>query len=203
MSSSLERTFLTRWQQLAPDAPAPQEQIVFHPTRQWKFDACWINALVYLELHGGGFVGGRHNREYGMVEDFQKYNAAVVMGWRGIYATTSMIENDPAEVIESIRTLLAQPAYAPDAELSMWTARVRSLRSGDCVEDNGIAVERLKSNTFYLSLSSGGFTVGGRDQALERVQQDVVGFILHGMSAAATPRILQNAERTMAQKSLF
>lgn len=192
MTSSLERAFLTRWQQLAPDAPAPTPQVLFHPTREWPFDYAFIDKLVAVELSGGSFVGGKHNRAAGMRNDYEKNNAALALGWRIFYATTDMISDDPEPLISAIMTLLSQPVLSQDAEHSMWLARVRSLTHyGDAINNNGITVERQRGSRYNITLGKGVYAIGGGKTRIKQAQEQVLELILRGVSAAATPKHLQ------------
>lgn len=198
--STLERAFEARWEQLTrdldPAPPMPTPQVMFSLERNYTFDFAWVDKLIFVELHGGGFNKGRHNREYGMVEDFTKYNLAVSMGWRGVYATTSMISDDPQTVIDTVLALLAHPVLSHNAEHSMWTARIRNLkRLGDQISNNGIQVVRLQSNKFAVHTGSGDFAVGG-GKVLEEAQRAVLDFILRSASEAATPINLSKVGHT-------
>ena len=81
--------------------PEPLTEYVFCPGRKWRFDFCWnidlqwpfenINVYqrswdnlhkVAIEWEGGIFSGGRHVRPLGFIGDCQKYNRAVLMGWK-------------------------------------------------------------------------------------------------------------------------
>lgn len=62
--------------------PAPVREHRFHPVRRWRFDYAWIEHKVALEVEGGVWTGGRHTRGAGFVGDMEKYNAAVLAGWR-------------------------------------------------------------------------------------------------------------------------
>jgi hypothetical protein len=52
------------------------------PEREWRFDLAWPDAKVALEIEGGVHTGGRHTRGQGFENDIEKYNDAVVRGWR-------------------------------------------------------------------------------------------------------------------------
>ena len=53
----------------------------FHETRKWRFDIAWPREKVAVEVEGGAWVSGRHNRAAGMIEDCRKYAEAAVDGW--------------------------------------------------------------------------------------------------------------------------
>ena len=38
--------------------------------------------MVALEVEGGIWIGGGHNRGKGFAKDIEKYNEAVIFGWR-------------------------------------------------------------------------------------------------------------------------
>ena len=57
-------------------------ELKFCPTRRWRFDFAWIDEKVAVEIEGGIFMQGRHNRGKGMEADMEKYNWATINGWR-------------------------------------------------------------------------------------------------------------------------
>ena len=89
----------------AADLPQPIAEYKFHPKRRWRFDFAWPDHMLAVELEGGVWAGGRHTRGAGFVADCDKYNAAVVLGWRVLRFTTSHIEDFDA-VIYPIRAIL-------------------------------------------------------------------------------------------------
>ncbi len=81
--------------------PTPIEEFQFHFTRQWRFDFAWPVRRIALEVEGGVWIGGAHNRGKGFAKDMEKYNAAACDGWRVLrvqpkdlctYATVEMIK---------------------------------------------------------------------------------------------------------------
>ena len=48
----------------------------FHPTRKWRFDAAFPSEKVAVEIEGGVWKYGRHNRASGFLNDMEKYNEA-------------------------------------------------------------------------------------------------------------------------------
>lgn len=83
----------------------PIKEHVFHPTRKWAFDYAWPDHKIALEVEGGVWNQGRHNRGKGFLNDMEKYNAAGMLGWR-VFRTTpeDLIKT---KTIEMIKTLTA------------------------------------------------------------------------------------------------
>lgn len=66
----------------------PEWEYEFHPHRRWRFDYAWPNAgRLALEVDGGLFVNGRHNRGEAMIATMEKMNTAASEGWRVLYTT--------------------------------------------------------------------------------------------------------------------
>lgn len=55
-----------------------QREWAFHPDRKWRFDFAWAAVKLALEIEGRG----RHQTVIGVLNDCEKYNRALVMGWR-------------------------------------------------------------------------------------------------------------------------
>jgi very-short-patch-repair endonuclease len=72
---------------------AHEREFRFHPTRKWRFDAAFPEARVALEIEGGVWVRGRHNRASGFLKDMEKYNEAAALGWRVIRTPWEWIED--------------------------------------------------------------------------------------------------------------
>lgn len=53
----------------------------FHPTRQWRFDYAIPDLRIAIEIDGGIWINGRHNRASGYIGDMDKFNAAATLGW--------------------------------------------------------------------------------------------------------------------------
>jgi hypothetical protein len=72
----------------------------FHPTRKWRADFCVSSdaTSILVEVEGGTWANGRHNRGYGMVEDIYKYNAEAIMGYRLLRFTPEMVTSGEALV---------------------------------------------------------------------------------------------------------
>lgn len=62
--------------------PPPVHEYKFCPYRRWRFDFAWPEKKIAVECEGGCWSGGRHTRGSGFIKDAEKYNCAVLMGWR-------------------------------------------------------------------------------------------------------------------------
>lgn len=68
----------------------------FHPTRRWKFDFAFPDAMLAIEAEGGIWSNGRHTRGSGYVADLEKYNQAVLLGWRVLRFDSKSIKTGEA-----------------------------------------------------------------------------------------------------------
>jgi len=54
----------------------------FHPKRKWRFDWANLELKIAIEIEGGAFTNGRHTRGAGFINDMEKYNEAIILGWK-------------------------------------------------------------------------------------------------------------------------
>lgn len=54
----------------------------FHPKRRWRFDYAIPSHKIAIEIEGGVWTYGRHNRARGYLADMEKYNEATRLGWQ-------------------------------------------------------------------------------------------------------------------------
>ena len=78
--SSLEARFLMLWNHVK--GPDLEREYRFHHERRWRADFAHVGARVLIEIEGGIWVNGRHNRAAGFNADLEKYLAAGLSGWR-------------------------------------------------------------------------------------------------------------------------
>jgi hypothetical protein len=85
--------FLKSWYSspLSDEFPTPEREFKFHPVRLWRFDIAWPELKVAVELHGGLWVGGGHNRGVQMQSDYSKINSAQLLGWTVLQFGTDQI----------------------------------------------------------------------------------------------------------------
>lgn len=85
--------------------PKPETEHEFHPVRDWRFDAAYVEERIAIEVEGGtGWKRdgvSRHLTPSGFQGDVEKYNAAAIMGWCVIRLTPAMLRDGTAvETIE-------------------------------------------------------------------------------------------------------
>lgn len=96
-------------------------EYTFASPRRWRFDYALLpktpslslsyqHSLVPLkiavEIEGGIWQRGRHNRASGFLKDIEKYNTASSLGWFLFRATSHQATDSPTEVIELIERLV-------------------------------------------------------------------------------------------------
>lgn len=64
---------------------APEFELRVCKARRWRFDLAWPEHKLFLEVQGGIWGAGRHSRGAGMKKDWEKWNTATCMGWRGLW----------------------------------------------------------------------------------------------------------------------
>lgn len=58
-----------------------EAELRFYPTRKWCFDYAIPELKIAIEIDGGVWTYGRHNRASGYVKDVEKLNTAASLGW--------------------------------------------------------------------------------------------------------------------------
>lgn len=75
----------------------------FHEKRRWRFDFAHIESKTAIEIEGGAFTNGRHTRGKGFVNDMEKYNQAVLLGWVVLRFTPEQMQKSATfEVVKSV-----------------------------------------------------------------------------------------------------
>lgn len=100
MKSDLEE--LLAWYMHVAGMPVPEREYKFHPTRRWRFDFAYPDKMIAIEVEGGTWVNGAHNRGGHYQSDCEKYNAAVLLGWKVLRFTRAMVEGNAIKTIQDL-----------------------------------------------------------------------------------------------------
>lgn len=92
--SELER--MLAWQIKAAKLPLPKEQFRAVPGRRWAWDLAWPECHILLEINGGTWGKGGHSTGTGIERDYEKANAATLLGWHCFSVTTNMVRDGRA-----------------------------------------------------------------------------------------------------------
>lgn len=95
----------------AAKLPLPTPEYRFHPIRRWRLDLAWVDRKLYVEVDGGTWIGGRHNRGKGYEADCEKLNTAALQGWRGFRFTSAQVKSGAA--LNVLQQAFAPPREAP------------------------------------------------------------------------------------------
>ncbi len=90
--------------------PTPLTEHRFALPRQWRLDYFFPPPYdLGVEVEGGAWVNGRHNRASGWLKDMSKYNELTLLRIRLLRVTPQMV--DSGEAVDLIkRALSAGPA---------------------------------------------------------------------------------------------
>ncbi len=100
--SRLEMAFLALWR--ASGGPELEKEFRFHPTRKWRADFAHLPSRTLIEIEGGIYVNGRHNRGAGFAADLEKYFEAALAGWRVVRLGPNELS---LELIQRLITLVS------------------------------------------------------------------------------------------------
>lgn len=102
--SELEETLALQLR--AARVSPPKREFAFHPTRKWRFDFAWPDIKLAVECEGGIWTNGAHTRGAHFEGDAEKYNQALLLGWRVLRFTGRVIKSGQAlQVIEAAISL--------------------------------------------------------------------------------------------------
>ena len=87
---------LLAWQIKITGLPEPKRECLFWEGRRFRFDFCWPDLKIAVEVEGGTWVLGRHTRGAGFAKDCEKYNEAAILGWKVLRFPTEEIKNGNA-----------------------------------------------------------------------------------------------------------
>jgi very-short-patch-repair endonuclease len=78
-ASKLEGRFDLIWRSI--NGPELEREFRFHAERKWRADFAHLPSRTLIEIEGGVFGYGRHNRPMGFIADAEKHLAAFQDGW--------------------------------------------------------------------------------------------------------------------------
>ena len=64
------------------DIPESEYMFAKELKRKFRFDYCYTKHKLAIEIEGGIWINGRHNRASGFIKDMEKYNIACILGYR-------------------------------------------------------------------------------------------------------------------------
>ena len=111
-SSKLEREFDAY--ALSLGLPEAVKQYRFYPPRRFRFDRCYMDQMVAIELDGGVYSGGGHVRGKGYESNREKDNLAIELGWVVLHYTSKQLRSNPFGVVEQIKRVFVMRAWTPE-----------------------------------------------------------------------------------------
>ena len=90
--------------QARTDVPFVIEYRFAKPERQWRADVAWPDVQVALEIDGGTWTYGRHNRAGSILADMEKGNGYAARGWLVFHTPWDWLRNTEkrAELLEQV-----------------------------------------------------------------------------------------------------
>ena len=79
----------------AAGLPVPKREFQFCK-RKWRADFAWPDQRLIVELEGGVFSRGWHQSISGYLDDVDKHNAIILLGWRLLRFTRKHVDSGQA-----------------------------------------------------------------------------------------------------------
>ena len=90
MTNTDTKVFLADLNELG--IPEPVKEYPFaKPLRVWRADFAWPEYSLIVEIEGGVWTKGRHITPEGFLEDANKYNSMVILGWKLLRFTPQQV----------------------------------------------------------------------------------------------------------------
>lgn len=82
----------------ATGLPKPEREFMFATGigRKWRADFAFPDRKLLVEIEGGSWVNGAHSRGLHFQSDCDKYNHAVMLGWKVLRFTTDDVTHGRA-----------------------------------------------------------------------------------------------------------
>lgn len=68
----------------------------FAAPRRWRFDFAWRESMLAVEVQGGLWIYGRHQRPEALLAEHEKLAAAAALGWRVMFVSAETIGSGAA-----------------------------------------------------------------------------------------------------------
>lgn len=76
--------------------PTPERELVFAKPRKYRFDFAYPDRMLAVEIHGGTWTHGAHNRGWGVARDAEKMTLAATHGWTVLVFTAKEVRDGSA-----------------------------------------------------------------------------------------------------------
>ena len=99
--------------------PIEQRRFALSIERQWRFDFCWPECMVAVEIDGGVWRrgGGAHSHPLDILRNMTKRNDAALLGWRVLSFTTDEVTKSLHAIEFTVRVLRSVPSAVAHPEL--------------------------------------------------------------------------------------
>lgn len=89
--------------------------------RKYRGDAVNEKRKIIIEIEGGIWLKtpGRHNQPLGYIQDLEKYNAALIDGWKVLRYCPDTLRRAPWKIIKDVRVLCGVSEDASQTKLSL------------------------------------------------------------------------------------
>lgn len=89
-----------------------EEEYRFHPVRRFRFDFAIPKLKIAIEYEGIMSAKSRHSSVKGYTKDCEKYNLAVVEGWRVLRYTALNISQLPDDINAMRQKVIDKTLYS-------------------------------------------------------------------------------------------
>lgn len=76
--------------------PEPVREYRAVAGRRWRWDFAWLDERLLVEVQGGVWIGGAHGRGTGIRRDYEKNNAAALLGFKVLQFGTNEVQDGTA-----------------------------------------------------------------------------------------------------------
>lgn len=83
-----------------------KREVMFHPTRKWRWDFADKEKKISVEIDGGEFLSQKKIQDpHSKKNNYDKMNNGVLLGWRTLRFRGSQLKEDPIKCIEQLKEL--------------------------------------------------------------------------------------------------